>query len=258
MKNKGILVVSFGTTYKKSIEKTIAVVENKIQEKYPDYVVKRAFTSSMIIKTIMARGEAVSSVTQALGMFLAQGVKEVYIQPTHIIAGDEYEKLIKFAMNFRDKFEVLKIGKPLLYTIEDMFLVTDIISNNIEIEEDEALVFMGHGTEHPVNTVYAAMDYIFKERGCKNIFMGTVESYPSLENVAKMVKNSGYKKVVLSPFMLVAGDHATNDMASDDEESWKTYFEANGMETRVVMKGLGEYQGIQDMYLEHINRYLQI
>ncbi|MGE4214408.1 MAG: sirohydrochlorin cobaltochelatase [Anaerotignaceae bacterium] len=258
MKNKGILVVSFGTTHKKSIEKTIAAVESKIEECYPDYVVKRAFTSSMIIKTMASRGEAVSSVTQALGMLLAQGVTEVYIQPTHIIAGDEYEKLIKFAMNFRDRFEVLKIGKPLLCTMDDMFLVADIVSKNIEAQEDEALVFMGHGTEHPVNTVYAAMDYIFKERGCKNIFMGTVEAYPSLENVAKMVKNSGYKKVALSPFMLVAGDHATNDMASDDEESWKTYFESMGMETRVIMKGLGEYLDIQEMYLEHIKRYLHI
>ena len=258
MKNKGILVVSFGTTYKESMEKTIAAVERKIEESYNNYAVKRAFTSSMVIKTIMARGEGINSVTQAMGIFLAQGITEVYIQPTHIIAGDEYEKLIKFAMNFRDRFEVLKVGKPLLYTMEDMFLVADIISKEIKINEDEALVLMGHGTQHPVNTVYAAMDYIFKERGNRNIFMGTVEAYPSLENVAKMVKNSGYKKVVLSPFMLVAGDHATNDMAGDEEESWKKYFESIGMETRIVMKGLGEYKGIQEMYMEHISRYLQI
>jgi len=258
MKTKAILVVSFGTTYKQSVEKTIAVVENKIEERYQDYVVKRAFTSSMIIKTMASRGEAVSSVTQALGMLLTQGVTEVYIQPTHIIAGDEYEKLIKFAMNFRDRFEVLKIGKPFLYTMEDMLLVADIVAKNIKTAKDEALVLMGHGTEHPVNMAYAAMDYIFKERGFKNIFMGTVEAYPALENVAKMVKNCGYKKVVLSPFMLVAGDHATNDMAGEDEDSWKTYFESMGMETRVMMKGLGEYQDIQEMYIEHIKRYLQI
>lgn len=258
MKNKGILVVSFGTTYKESLDKTIAAVERKIEERYNDYAVKRAFTSSMIIKTITARGEVINSVTQALGIFLAQGITEVYIQPTHLIAGEEYEKLIKFAMNFRNRFEILKVGKPLLCTMEDMFLVADIVSKEININEDEALVLMGHGTEHPVNTVYAAMDYIFKERGYKNIFMGTVEAYPSIENVAKMVNNSGYKKVVLLPFMLVAGDHATNDMAGDDEESWKKYFESIGMETRIVMKGLGEYQGIQDMYLKHISKYLQI
>lgn len=258
MKNKGILVVSFGTTYKDSVEKTIAVVEEQIQKKYPDYVVKRAFTSSMIIKTMIERGEEIRSVTQALGQFIAQGITEAYIQPTHIIAGEEYEKLIRFAINFKDRFRVLKIGKPLLYTMEDMFFVADIIRENIKVEADEALVLMGHGTEHPVNTVYAAMDYIFKERCGKNIFIGTVEAYPSIENVAQMVERSGYKKVVLSPFMLVAGDHATNDMAGDDEDSWKLYFQNRGIKTRVLMKGLGEYADIQKMYLQHIQKYLDI
>ena len=254
---KAILVVSFGTSYKDTFKKNIAVVEDRIRKEYGEYEVRRAFTSGMIIKSLAEKGFYVDDVPLALKKLEKDGYDEVYIAPTHIIAGDEYEKAAALSEEYKDRFKVLKTGRPLIYSTDDMERIISVLMKEINIDKESALVFMGHGTEHYVNPVYGALDYMFKEKGYVNVFVGAVEAYPSLDNVIGLVKKAGYKKAVLTPFMLVAGDHANNDMAGD-ENSWKSAFTENGIKTDVIMKGLGEYAGIQELYIKHIKMYLGI
>jgi sirohydrochlorin cobaltochelatase len=248
---RAMLVVSFGTSCLDILEKTIAAVENEINEKYDSFEVRRAFTSSMIIKKLAKAGTHVDSVEIALKKLVAEKFEEVYIVPTHVIAGSEYEKIVSQANIFKTAFETLKIGKPLIYTTGDMERIVSIITKSIVLENGSALVLVGHGTKHCMNTVYGAIDYMFKEKGFENIFVGTVEAYPSNENVVKLVKKAGYNRAVIAPLMLVAGEHANNDMAGDGA-SWKNKFVKNGIKTEVMLKGLGEYEEIREMYISHI------
>ena len=197
---------------------------------------------------------------------LDDGIKEVYVQPTHIVNGIEYDMMKADIEAYKDKFERIVCASPLL-TLDDDYnevvkAYANIIDNgewNLEFEEgfvyskdDTAVVFMGHGSDHHVNSVYAALDYRFKERGLDNVFVGTVEAYPDFDTVLKELKKHNYKKVVLTPLMLVAGDHAKNDMAGDDEEAWNTLLKNEGYQVAVVLKGMGEYEGIRNIYIRHI------
>lgn len=255
MTKKAILVASFGTSCVDTLEKTIAAVEKRIQKEYFGFEVRRAFTSSMVIKKLSEAGVNVDSVSKALERLYGDGFEEVYVVPTHIIAGSEYEKLKAQAEMFIKNFGTLKIGKPLIHTTKDMETIVNIIAENIAPRKDSALVLMGHGTKHCMNSVYSAMDYMFKEKGFENIFMGTVEAYPLAANVLNLVKKAGYSKALIAPFMLVAGVHAKNDMAGSGE-SWKSKFNENGIAAEVVLKGLGEYEQIQGMYAERAGSVL--
>lgn len=258
MSKKAILAVSFGTSYHETMEKTIGFIEKKISEKYKDYDVFRAFTSSIIVKKLKGEGFDINGVKDELNRILNLGYEECYIQPTHMIAGIEYEKVLREAEEFKDKFKVLKIGKPLFQTTNDLKKLVKILGENVEFNDGEAVVLMGHGSEHCVNTVYAALDYMFKDFGYENFFVGTVEAYPDLETVLKFVKAKKYKKAVLMPLLMVAGDHALNDMAGDEDDSWVNIFNSNGVEARAVVKGIGEYAQVAEMYIEHIREYLNI
>lgn len=256
MNKRGILLVSFGTSYDETRAKTIDALEDDIKVEYPDYQVYTAFTSSIIRGILAKRGIEINDVKKALEKMECDGIKEVKILPTHLLYGEEYDKLVSEANAFTNKFEAIDIAKPLLASTEDIMEVGNIVNHNIPVAKDECIVLMGHGTPHFCNTVYAAMDYICKSMDFRHIFVGTVETFPAVEDVVKLVNKSEYKKVILTPLMLVAGDHAINDMASSEEDSWKSVFENEGFGVRTILRGLGEYREIRSIYKSHLNEIL--
>ena len=251
---KVLLTVSFGTSYNDSREVTIGAIEDALQAAYPEYEVRRAFTSQIIMDILAERdGIEIDNVTDAMERLIADGVKEVVIQPTHVMSGFEYDDVIIDVMTYASQFDSFKLSSPLLSSDADYENVVSIITEETQeyAADDTAIVFMGHGTHHEANATYATLQQYLTDAGYENYFIGTVEAEPSLEDMLELVAASGASKVVLLPLMVVAGDHANNDMAGDEEDSWKTAFEAAGYEVQCVLKGLGQYTGIQEMYVEH-------
>ena len=249
---KAILVVSFGTSYHETRKKTIEACENKIKESFKDYDFYRAFTSGMIINKLRKRDNMfIDNPSEALEKLYNAGYQEVVVQSLHIICGDEYNKLKDMVAQYEDKFDKISIGRPLLTYIDDYRETVEAVKKDLDkMDIDEAVVFMGHGTEHESHSSYPAIEYMFRDYGI-NAFVGTVEGYPELEQVIKKLKNRNIKTVDLLPFMLVAGDHAINDMASDEEDSWKTILEKEGFNVKVHVKGLGENPYIQEKFKNH-------
>ena len=249
---KGILIVSFGTSHLDTLEKTIAVIEREAAEKFPRAGVYRAFTSSVIIRKLKrTAGLAVDTVGEALERMAADGVEEVIVQPTHIINGIENDAMTESLMEHMGLFRQIRAGKPLLSTVDDYKKSVHAVMTETELDSDEMHVLMGHGTDHHANSAYPTLEYTFHALGYTQVLVGTVESFPELNNVMARLEISGKKKAVLMPFMLVAGDHAKNDMAGE-EDSWKSRLEEEGYEVRVILKGLGELEGIRKIFLEHI------
>lgn len=258
-KKKAILVVSFGTSYHETRKVTIDAIEQDIANAYPDYTIYRAWTSKMILKKLKNEEQIhYDTVTEAFERMRVDGITDVVVQPTHVINGVENNLMIQDALHYSSSFASIEFGTPLLTTTEDNFYLIDTIQKEFsDLQDEEALVLMGHGTTHYSNAIYAALDYTFKEQGYHNIYVGTVEAYPNLESLLPMVIKQQPKRVILAPFMIVAGDHATNDMASDEPDSWRSQFEAAGFEVSCVLKGLGEYQMIRNLFLQHLNEVIQ-
>lgn len=254
--DKEILVVSFGTSYSNSRHVTIGAVEDAIREAYPDYQVRRAFTAQIIIDKLKKEENIeIDNVKQALDRAVANGVKTLIVQPTHLMNGLEYNDLKKELDKYKDKFDKIALGKPLLTSDEDFKQVIAAITNDTKeyLDGETAICFMGHGTEADSNKVYATMQEKLKAAGYNDYFVGTVEATPTVDDVIAQVKESGkYKRVILQPLMVVAGDHANNDMAGDEEGSWATKFKAAGFEVKPVLRGLGQNYDIQKIYLEHV------
>lgn len=250
---KAILVVSFGTSINEAREKTIDKIEDDFRQAFPDYSIYRAWTSKMIIRKILKRdGVRIMTVTDAVEQMIADGIQELIVQPTHILNGIENDIMISEVNSFAEHFESIRFGNPLLSSTRDNLAVISAIKDEYpEIPNNEALVFMGHGTVHFTNTVYAALDFTLKDYWHKNIFMGTVEAYPSLDTMLKLVHNLNPARVHLAPFMIVAGDHALNDMAGDEEDSWKNIFQKEGYEVFCHIKGIGEYPSIRKIFIDH-------
>ena len=271
-----LLVVSFGTSFNDSRAADIGGVEKALQAAYPDWSVRRAFTAQIIINHVQARdGEKIDNMEQALERAVDNGVKNLVIQPTHLMHGAEYDELTEAAENYKDKFENLVIAEPLLGEVgsdasvvnEDKAKVAEAITaeavktagfDSLEAakEDGTAFVFMGHGTSHTAKVSYSQMAAQMADLGYDNVFIGTVEGEPeetACEAVIESVKNAGYTKVVLRPLMVVAGDHANNDMAGDDDDSWKSMFEASGAFEKIdtQIAGLGEIEAIQQIYVDH-------
>jgi len=251
-----LLVVSFGTSFNDSRTATIGAIEGALEKAFPDYSVRRGFTSNIIIEHISRRdGEVIDDVTEALDRAKNNGVKNLLVQPTHLMNGYEYGDLVQELQSRKADFESIKIGAPLLTTDEDYKAVAEAMAAATSSFDDgkTAICYMGHGTEAASNGVYSKMQKVLKDGGHANYFVGTVEAEPSVEDVLKQVKEGGYEKVVLRPMMIVAGDHANNDMAGDDEDSWKSVFEANGFAGKVTceVKGLGELEGVQQLLAAH-------
>ena len=274
--DKEILVVSFGTSFNNSRAADIKGIEDAIQAAYPDWSVRRAFTAQIIINHVQARdGEKIDNMEQALERAVANGVKDLVVQPTHLMHGAEYDEMMEMVDSYRDKFESVAIAEPLLGEVgSDATVINadkEAVAKAITAEavktagfdsldaaakDGTAFVFMGHGTSHTAKVSYSQMQSQMNALGYKNVFIGTVEGEPeetACENVIEAVKAAGYTKVVLRPLMVVAGDHANNDMAGDDEDSWKSQFEASGEFDSVdcQIAGLGEVADIQQLYVAH-------
>jgi sirohydrochlorin cobaltochelatase len=250
-----ILVVSFGTSYNDSRDITIGAIENAIQDAYPQYEVRRAFTSQIIIDKLKERdGLEIDNVTEALDRAVADGIKTLIVQPTHLMNGYEYTDLADELENYKDKFENISIGEPLLTSDSDFEAVTQAIVEATSSYDDgeTAICFMGHGTEADSNSVYAKLQDTLAADGYENYYIGTVEAEPSLDDVIEAIDGKGYKKVILEPLMVVAGDHANNDMAGDDDDSWKSVLESRGYQVECVIKGLGQFESIQKIYVDHV------
>ena len=253
MAGNAILAVSFGTSHADTREKTIDRIEEDIQKAYPDDKVYRAWTSKMIIKKIWNRdGVKIFNVKEAMEQMKADGIKNVLVQPTHVINGIENDLMQEDVKAYADAFESISFGTPLLTTEEDNIRVAKAVAEDLQPGKENALVLMGHGTSHYANSVYAALDYRFKDMGYDNIFLGTVEAYPSLVSLMKQVHAYHPKKVILAPFMIVAGDHAKNDLSSEEEDSWRSQFEKEGFQVECLLKGLGENETIHQIFIDHI------
>lgn len=249
---KGILIVSFGTSHLDTLEKTIAVIEQEAAEAFPSCRVYRAFTSTVIIRKLgQTCGLAVDTVEEALRRMAKDGMEEIIVQPTHIINGIENDVMTESLMKQRNLFRRLSTGKPLLSSVDDYKKAVHGVMAQTELAEDETLVLMGHGTDHHANSAYPMLEYTFHALGYSRVLVGTVESFPELKNVLTGLKHLGTKKAALMPFMLVAGDHAKNDMAGE-EDSWKSRLEEEGFQVRVLLKGLGEFKEIRKIFLDHI------
>lgn len=254
---KELLVASFGTSFNDNRRLTIGAIENAMEEAFPDYSVRRGFTAQIIIDHVERRdGIHIDNMDEALERAISNGVKTLVVQPTHLMNGLEYDELTGQLAEYADSFEQVAVGEPLLTSDDDFNRVMKaIVEATAEYDDGEtAICFMGHGTEAASNEVYGKMQDLLKANGYDNYYMGTVEAEPSLEDVLTAVQAGDYKKVVLEPLMIVAGDHANNDMAGDEEGSWKTEFENAGYEVTCILRGLGELPEIQQILVEHAQK----
>lgn len=249
-----LMVVSFGTSYNDSRRLTIGAIESAIEEAFPEWSVRRGFTSQIIIDHVLRRdGVAIDNVGQALDRAVENGVRRLVVQPTHLMNGFEYNDLVDEVAQYADAFDAVAIGEPLLTSDEDFAAVAAaIVEATAEYDDGStAIVFMGHGTEAESNGVYSRMQQVLTDAGNANYFIGTVEAEPSVEDVLDAVKKGSYSRVVLRPLMIVAGDHANNDMAGDEEESWKSAFEGAGYDVECLVSGLGELESIRRLFVQH-------
>ena len=271
-----LLVVSFGTSFNDSRAEDIKGIEDALAEAYPDWSVRRAFTAQIIINHVEARDdEVIDNMQQALDRAVENGVKNLVVQPTHLMHGAEYDEMTEAINGYKDKFESVAIAEPMLGEVgDDATVINDdkkavaqaitdaackeagFDSMDAAAEAGTAFVFMGHGTSHTANVTYDQMQTQMENLGFKNAFIGTVEGKPedtACDKVIEKVKEAGYKNVVLRPLMVVAGDHANNDMAGDDEDSWKSQFVASGnfenVDTQIA--GLGRIEAVEQLYVDH-------
>ncbi len=251
---KAILVVSFGTSYRETREQTIGAIEQTIAETFPDYEMRRAFTSQKIIRKLKNRdGEEIDNVVEALERLKADGFENVILQPTHVMSGYEYEDMQEEIAPYREHFTSFTCGKPLLSGPRDYEQMVEILTedNAWRQEPRTAVVYLGHGTGHAAGAVYATLEDSFRAAGHFHDYIGTVEGTPSLKDLIRTVKEGDYDHVVLLPLMIVAGDHACRDMAGDEEDSWKMAFLAEGYRVTCILKGLGEYPGVRQLFADH-------
>ena len=254
VQTKAILVVSFGTSHNDTREKTIDQIENKIQEQFSDCQIYRAWTSDMIRRKLKNRDHVqIDSVEEAFARMKQDGIQKIIVQPTHVMAAIENDKMHEQIRAAQKDFEEVKIGDPLFATEADKHQLVEVLGEYWkEIPQDEIMIFMGHGTSHQANAVYEELDDALKAAGHKNMYVGTVESLPTLHMIMEEIRPLPAKKVHLTPFMIVAGDHARNDMAGEEKDSWGSLLKAEGYEVECHIIGLGELEGIQNMFVQHV------
>lgn len=256
-----LLVISFGTSYNENRRLTIGAIEDAMEKAFQNYSVRRGFTSQIIIDRVKKRdGISIDNVCEALARAAANGVKNLVIQPTHMMDGLEYHDMVQEAAQFEGTFSSIAIGAPLLTSDEDFLAVANTLVESTASYDDgnTAICFMGHGTEAASNGVYARMQQVLRSIGKENYFIGTVEAVPSVENVLTVVQRGNYARVLLQPMMIVAGDHANNDMAGEGKDSWKGIFESAGYQVECQVLGLGELEAIQQLLVKHAQAAMEV
>ena len=259
---KAILVVSFGTSHMDALKNSIEKIENKIKEEFKEYDVYRAFTAHMIIKKIRNRdGINIPTPEEALEDLREKGYEEVLVQPLHIIPGEEFDYIKGIVKIHKDDFKSIKIGRPIFYYqgMEELPKDYSLFIESIKevLENEESVVLFGHGTAHYGNAVYGMLQTVLVDEDYDNVFVATVEGYPSIESCIKRMKKKNIKKTKLVPLLLVAGDHAKNDMASDEDDSLKSMLEREGIEVRLHMHGLGEVDKFGYLYINRIHDLIE-
>ena len=255
---KAILVVSFGTSHLDALENSIEKIENRIRDEFKDYEVFRAFTAHMIIKKLKERDNIeILKPEEALEDLKNKGFEEVIIQPLHIIPGEEYSYIRGMARRHKDDFKTIKLGRPIFF-YQGVEEVPQDYSEFIEsmkevLDNEESVVLFGHGSAHSSNAVYGMLQTVLEDEGYDNVFVATVEGYPTIETCIRRMKKKGIKKTKLVPLLVVAGDHAKNDMASDEEDSMKSILKREGIESTVYLHGLGEVDKFVQLYVNRIH-----
>ena len=255
---KAILVVSFGTSHLDALENSIEKIENRIRDEFKDYEVFRAFTAHMIIKKLKERDNIeILKPEEALEDLKNKGFEEVIIQPLHIIPGEEYSYIRGMARRHKDDFKTIKLGRPIFF-YQGVEEVPQDYSEFIEsmkevLDDEESVILFGHGSAHSSNAVYGMLQTVLEDEGYDNIFVATVEGYPTIETCIRRMKKKGVKNTKLVPLLVVAGDHAKNDMASDEEDSMKSILKREGIESTVYLHGLGEVDKFVQLYVNRIH-----
>ncbi|MBR6115495.1 MAG: sirohydrochlorin cobaltochelatase [Oscillospiraceae bacterium] len=250
---KALLVVSFGTSVTQTREKTIAAIERHLAAEFPDRKLYRAWTSGVIRRKLLkTEGLQIDSVAEALDRIAADGAEDLLVQPTHLLDGEENRLMIEAIRAAADRFASVKIGAPLLSTAEDLIAAADIVNEVCpDLGGDELFVWMGHGSAELLDNVYVALNFLYAREGRDNICVGTVEFDPGFAPVEEMIVRRSPRRAYLMPLMVVAGDHAINDMAGDEPDSWKSIIAASGVEPVCILRGLGEIESVQRRYAEH-------
>ncbi|PAB58719.1 sirohydrochlorin cobaltochelatase [Anaeromicrobium sediminis] len=257
MTKKGILIVSFGTSYERG-RKIIESINDKIKETFCDYEVRQAYTSEKIIKKLGTRENIwIDTLEESLEKFMLDGFSEIILQPLHIIPGHEYEKIVKIVEEYKHKFKKIVLGKTLLYDVEDYEIAVDSILEYLpNTKEDEKIVLIGHGANHPANSSYPCLQSFLNDKGV-NAYVATVEGYPMMDNIIPKLKRDNIKKVIVIPFMLILGYHVKKDVFSDKEHSTKTMLEKEGFQVECKVVSLGEYSRCKDIYVNKLRRLIE-
>lgn len=253
MEKKGLLVVSFGTSYAETRKRTIDAIESSLQEAFEDRILYRAWTSRRILKKLEeTEGIHYDTIPEAMERMLSDGVTDLLVQPTHMLNGLENISMTELISEYRDRFSSIRIGKPLLSGEKDLEDLTEVVIELFsDLGDQDMLALMGHGSPHISEGIYEKLDDLFQKKGHPNICVGTVEHEPGFEGILKRAQRRRPEKILLTPLMIVAGDHALNDLAGEGEDSWKSRLTRNGFETVSVLKGLGEYQSIHQLFISH-------
>ncbi len=254
MSKKALVVVSFGTSFDEAVP-AIINIEETCKKAFPDYDFYRAYTSGMIIRKLKrTKNLIIDSPEEVMEKLAVEGYEEVLCQPTHIINGSEYEKMIRMLEPYKAQIPVIRVGRPLLTEEDDYKKTCQIMMKELHapLKEDEAFVLMGHGSEHHSNSAYCQFENMLRDLGYENTYVGTVEGFPGLDYVIRRLKLREIKKVYLMPLMVVAGDHARNDLAGEDEDSWDSMLKAEGFTTEIMLKGMGEIDAVAELFVEHL------
>lgn len=261
---KAIIVTSFGTSYNETRQKTLDRIEGDIAKNFPDWDVRRAYTSKMVIKKLANRdGMIVDYIDKAIERLIDEGYTDVIVQPTLIMNGIEYEDIVRISKGYRDSFNMLSVGAPLLSDEEDFDEMTQIITEDIRADanslsgSEPLLVLMGHGTEHYANGAFPELYLKLQLGGHRDVAVTTVEGFPRFEDLGKMIEGHDGKDAVVAPLMIVAGDHVLNDMAGDSPESLKSLMEGMGYTTKPLIKGLAEYGSVRRMFIRHVEEAMK-
>ena len=259
MSKKALLIVSFGTSYPQAME-AIDNIEKTCSREFPEYDLVRAFTSGMIIKKLRRQGENIENPSEVMERLVSEGYEEVLCQPTHIISGIEYHKLVDVLKEYTDRIPLIRMGDPLLTTEKDYLETADIIMTELprQLKLDEALILMGHGTVHEADNIYTKFEHVLRDVGYATVFVATVEGFLNVDYLIRRLKRRSFRKIYAMPLMVVAGDHARNDLAGEDQDTWNSKLRAAGYDTELIVKGLGEIDAIARIYVEHARKAKQI